>query len=97
MAVVGDVARYEEACRIPEIGIHIVIRKDVVERALSRPDDDVTDEENNVIVNTMTLEGEFIPGFYVRREKHPGGESGTDPSHWALDASKQHLGQSINQ
>lgn len=50
MAVVEDVARYEEACRIPETGIHIVISVDIVRRALLRPDADMTNEEKNVIV-----------------------------------------------
>lgn len=40
MAVVEDVARYEEACRTPETGIHTVMSREIVERALLRPDDD---------------------------------------------------------
>lgn len=40
----------------------------------------MTDEEMNVIVNSMTFEGEFIPGSYLRREIHP------NPSHWAVNA-----------
>lgn len=71
--MVEDVARYEEACRTPGTGIHIVISRDVVERALLRLDGDMSNEEKNVMVNnSMTFEGDLslIPGFYIRREIH---------------------------